>query len=49
MSIKLIGLSVAAVVAAWPATPVLTRSCDNGRTGANTTETVFTPQLLSLA
>jgi hypothetical protein len=29
------------------ATPVLTRSYDNGRTGANLTETTLTPQLLS--
>jgi hypothetical protein len=29
------------------ATPVLTRSYDNGRTGANTTETVLTPALIA--
>ena len=29
------------------ATPVLTRSYDNGRTGANLSETVFTPQLMA--
>src|ERR1700733_9387607 len=32
---------------AQAATPVLTRSYDNGRTGANTTETTFTPQLVA--
>jgi hypothetical protein len=31
----------------YAATPVLTRSYDNGRTGANTTETTFTPQLVA--
>src|SRR5262249_47449712 len=30
------------------ATPVLTRSYDNGRTGANTSETVFTPAKVAL-
>jgi outer membrane protein assembly factor BamB len=33
--------------AAQAATPILTRSYDNGRTGANLTETVLTPQLLA--
>ena len=31
----------------YPATPVLTRSYDNSRNGANTTESTLTPQLLS--
>ncbi len=31
----------------YPATPVLTRSYDNSRNGANTTETTFTPQLVA--
>lgn len=31
----------------YPATLVLTRSYDNSRNGANTTETTFTPQLLA--
>ena len=33
--------------AAQAATPVLTRSYDNGRTGANLTETLLTPQLVA--
>jgi outer membrane protein assembly factor BamB len=35
------------VQVAQAATPVLTRSYDNGRTGANTAETTFTPQLVA--
>jgi len=34
------------IIQARAATPVLTRSYDNGRNGANTTETVFTPALV---
>ncbi len=36
-----------ALLSLQAATPVLTRSYDNGRTGANLSETIFTPQLLA--
>src|SRR5882724_2169517 len=32
----------------WAGTPVLTRAYDNARTGANTSETTFTPAKVSL-
>jgi hypothetical protein len=35
------------VLPLFPATPVLTRSYDNSRNGANTTETTFTPALVA--
>ena len=46
MKFNLVLLVLLAQVA-QAATPVLTRSYDNGRTGANTTETTFTPQLVA--
>ena len=46
MKFNLVLLVLVAQVA-QAATPVLTRSYDNGRTGANTTETTFTPQLVA--
>jgi hypothetical protein len=36
-----------AVLPVYAATPVLTRSYDNSRAGANTTESTFTPQLVA--
>src|SRR5262249_45243802 len=45
MSPKFSALFVAVIAsAAWASTPVLTRSYDNGRTGANMDETKLTPQ-----
>lgn len=43
---KLAGTFLVLLLPAQAATPVLTRSYDNGRTGANTTENTFTPQLV---
>jgi hypothetical protein len=40
-------LVVLSLFSAQAATPVLTRSYNNGRTGADMTETVFTPQLVA--
>ena len=42
---KLVGAMIVLLISSTQASaPVLTRSYDNGRTGANTSETVFTPQ-----
>ncbi|HTR38778.1 MAG TPA: hypothetical protein VMH80_22885 [Bryobacteraceae bacterium] len=43
---KFAGMLLVLLLPAQAATPVLTRSYDNGRNGANTTETTFTPQLV---
>ena len=42
---QLVGATIVLLISTAPAaTSVLTRSYDNGRTGANPSETVFTPQ-----
>ncbi len=44
---KFAGMLLVLLLPAQAATPVLTRSYDNGRTGADITESTFTPALLS--
>jgi outer membrane protein assembly factor BamB len=46
VTLKYVAAHLALLVLAQAGTPVLTRSYDNGRTGANVSETVLTPQLV---